>query len=74
MVPENAAGRKMEDPAKFNAIAYEVMKKNGIEVVDLYTASLTIHPQNSPPNNVHYTPEGYEQLANIIVKAIRKAL
>ncbi len=74
MVPENAAGRKMEDPAKYNAIAYEVMKKNGIEVVDLYTASLTIHPQNSPPNNVHYTPEGYEQLANIIVKAIRKAL
>ena len=74
MVPENAAGRQVGDPAKYNATALSVMKKNGIEVVDLYTASLTIHPQNSPPNNVHYTPEGYQQLANIIVKAIRKKL
>jgi lysophospholipase L1-like esterase len=74
MVPENAAGRKVGDPEIYNAVALEVMKNNGIAVVDLYTPSLTIHPQNSPPNNVHYTPEGYEQLANIIVKAIRKVL
>ncbi len=70
VVPENAAGRKVGDPEIYNAAALEVMKRNGIEVVDLFTASLTIHPQNSPPGNVHYTPEGYEQLASIIVKAI----
>lgn len=71
VVPENSAGRKIEDPAKYNAVAREVMKKNGIEVIDLYTASLAIHPQNSKPGNVHYTPEGYEQLASYIIKAIK---
>lgn len=74
VVPENSAGRRVEDPAKYNAVALEVMKKNGIEVIDLYTASLAIHPQNSKPGNVHYTPEGYELLANYIVKAINKSL
>ena len=74
LVPENAAGRKVGDPEIYNAVALEVMRQNGIEVVDLYAASLTIHPQNSPPNNVHYTPEGYELLAGWIIKAIKKAL
>jgi lysophospholipase L1-like esterase len=74
VVPENSPGRKVEDPAKYNAVALEVMKKSGIKVIDLYTASLTIHPQNSKPGNVHYTPEGYEQLADYIEKAIKKSL
>lgn len=73
VVPENSAGRKVKDPAKYNAVAQEVMKKNGIEVIDLYTASLTIHPQNSKPGNVHYTPEGYEQLASYIINAVKSA-
>ncbi|MEJ8844076.1 SGNH/GDSL hydrolase family protein [Lacibacter sp. H375] len=72
-VPQNSAGRKVEDPAKYNAVALEVMKKNGIEVIDLYSASLTIHPQNSKPGNVHYTPEGYELLASYISKVIKAA-
>lgn len=73
-VPQNSAGRKVEDPAKYNAVALEVMKKSGIEVIDLYTASLTIHPQNSKPGNVHYTPEGYELLASYISKVIKAAI
>ncbi|MEI7423849.1 MAG: SGNH/GDSL hydrolase family protein [Prolixibacteraceae bacterium] len=74
VVPENSTGRKMEDPAKYNAVALEVMKKHNIQVVDLYTASLTIHPQNSKPGNVHYTPEGYELLAQPLIKAIKAAI
>lgn len=74
VVPENSSGRKAEDPAKYNAVALEVMKKSGIEVIDLYTASLAIHPQNSKPGNVHYTPEGYELLASHVIKAIKKSL
>jgi len=50
------------------------MKTNGIGVVDLYTASLSIHPQNSQPGNVHYTAEGYEQLADHVINAIKTAL
>lgn len=74
VVPENSAGRISGDPAKYNSVALEVMKTNGIGVVDLYSASLTIHPQNSQPGNVHYTAEGYEQLADHVTKAIQTAL
>jgi lysophospholipase L1-like esterase len=74
MVPENSAGRKVDDPAKYNEVAAEVMKANGIEVIDLYSPSLTIHPQNSQPGNVHYTPAGYEQLANNVIKVIQTVI
>jgi len=74
VVPENSVGRKVEDPAKYNAVALEVMKKNGIQVLDLYTASQTIHPANSKPGNVHYTDKGYELLADLVIKAIKSVL
>lgn len=71
VVPENSAGRKVEDPALYNKVALEVMKKNGIQVIDLYTASQTIHPQNSKPGNVHYSDAGYELLAAPLIKTIK---
>lgn len=74
VVPENSSGRKVEDPAKYNEVAMEVMKNNKIPVIDLYTASLTIHPKTSKPGNVHYSPEGYEQLAAELIKSIKEAL
>lgn len=74
MVPENSSGRFPEDPEKYNQVARKVMQKNNIEVVDLYEASLTIHPENSNPGNVHYTPAGYELLASYITVAIKKAI
>jgi hypothetical protein len=74
MVPENSSGRKADDPEKYNAVAAEVMKANGIEVIDLYSPSLAIHPQNSQPGNVHYTPEGYYQLAIHIIKKIQTVI
>lgn len=74
MVPENASGRKVEDPAVYNKVALEVMKENGVTVVDLYTASQKIHPLHSPPANVHYTPEGYRLLAEPVLAEIRRNL
>ena len=74
MVPENSAGRKAEDPAKYNTVASEVMRGNGIRVVDLYSASLLIHPKNSKPGNVHYTEKGYELLAEPLIQTIRNDL
>jgi lysophospholipase L1-like esterase len=74
VVPENSAGRKVEDPAQYNQVALEMMKKNGIQVIDLYTASQTIHPQNSKPGNVHYSDAGYELLAAPLVTTIRSLL
>ncbi|KHJ37429.1 GDSL-like lipase/Acylhydrolase [Pedobacter glucosidilyticus] len=73
-VPENAAGRKVESPAQYNKIALEVMKKNKIEVLDLYKTSLTVHPANSKPGNVHYTEQGYELLAQPITDKIKSLL
>ena len=74
MVPEGASGRKTESVPAYNEVAVKVMKKKNIQVVDLYVPSLEIHPNNSKPKDVHYTPKGYEQLASIVVAAIRKAL
>ena len=74
MVPENSSGRMVADPAIYNAAALEVMTKNGIPVIDLYTASLTIHPENSKPGNVHYTDKGYELLAAPLIKSINEIL
>jgi lysophospholipase L1-like esterase len=74
VVPENSSGRKVEDPAIYNAAALEVMNKNGIQVIDLYTASQVIHPENSKPGNVHYTEKGYELLAAPIIKTITAIL
>ncbi|HEU0228338.1 MAG TPA: SGNH/GDSL hydrolase family protein [Arachidicoccus soli] len=73
-VPENAAGRKVESPAQYNRVAKEVMKKNGIEVLDLYETSLKVHPQNSKPGNVHYTEEGYSLLVQPIIEKLKTAL
>jgi len=74
MVPENSSGRRTEDPVRYNEVARDVMRKNGIGLIDLYTGSLTIHPQNSKPGNLHYTPEWYELLANHVITAIQNAL
>jgi len=74
MVPEGASGRKTASVPAYNELALKVMKKKNIQVVDLYQPSLEIHPLNSKPKDVHYTPKGYEQLASIVVAAIRNAL
>jgi lysophospholipase L1-like esterase len=74
VVPENSSGRKVEDPAIYNAAALEIMNANSIHVIDLYTTSQVIHPENSKPGNVHYTDKGYELLAAPIIKTISAIL
>ena len=74
MVPEGASGRKTASVPAYNEVALKVMKKKNIPVVDLYQPSLEIHPNNSKPKDVHYTPKGYELLAEILVKEIKEAL
>ncbi len=74
MVPDGAKGRKTASVAEYNGVALKVMKKKNIQVVDLYQPSLEIHPINSKPKDVHYTPKGYELLAEILVKEIKQAL
>lgn len=74
VVPENSPGRKVESPAAYNRVALAVMKKNDVEVIDLYQTSLSVHPQNSKPGNVHYTAKGYELLAEPIANKVKSIL
>lgn len=74
MVPEGASGRKTASVPEYNEVALKVMKKKNIQVVDLYQPSLEIHPGNSKPKDVHYTPKGYELLAQLLAKEIKEAL
>lgn len=74
MVPDSSVGREPKDVALYNAAAAEVMKQYHIKTIDLYTPSLTIHPANSKPKNVHYTPQGYELLAAPLIGAIKENL
>ena len=63
-VPDHEAGRFAEDAKKYNNIACSVMKANGVTINDLYKVSKGIHLDHGKgDNNVHYTPKGYEALA-----------
>lgn len=74
-VPENEAGRFADDVVKYNKAAIRVMKKHGIPVNDIYKASIPIHKKlGLGDDNVHYTPEGYEQLGMLISDYLSKEL
>ena len=72
-VPENEAGRYTEDPPRYNAVAREVMQKYSIPVLDIYESSVLIHEKYGlRPDDVHYTKEGYRELARLIVACLKK--
>ena len=74
-VPENEAGRKVGDSLKYNAIANEIMKKNGIQINHLHAHALKKLPGiASAPGNVHYTGAGSAYLAEKVAEEIQKAL
>jgi lysophospholipase L1-like esterase len=74
-VPENEAGRYTEDPPRYNAVAREIMQKNSVAVIDIYENSRIIHTQHGlRSDDVHYTQEGYRELASLIVAFIEKEM
>ncbi len=73
-VPEGAAGRVPEDVAKYNEAAARVMKAAGVITEDLYEHSLAGPKGIQLPANVHYTPQGYQYLAQHIAPAIEAQL
>jgi hypothetical protein len=69
-IPAGSAGRVPGDEIKYNEAAARVMKAAGIIMEDLYQYS-----RSSPKNiqlsaNVHYTPQGYQYLAQHVAAAI----
>lgn len=74
-VPENEAGRIKEDVQKYNKVAKEVMREHGVIINNLYKPSVSIHKKYGlGDDDVHYTPEGYEQLGNLVYEFLEREI
>ena len=74
-VPENEAGRKLGDEIRYNQIAAEIMTANGVATNDLHGHALIKLPAiASKPGDVHFSPAGYQHLAEKVVHEITTAL
>lgn len=72
-VPAESAQRIEGDEENYNAVAAKVMR----EIGDIQTDALHDFAKSKAqqrPANVHYTPEGSEQLADQVTASIRSAL
>ncbi len=57
-----------------NAIATEVMKRNGVATDDLFTFITPHLDEVQNPQDVHFNSEGYDLLGSQVAKAIREAI
>ena len=74
-VPEGEAGRKVGDSLKYNAVANEIMKANGIQINQLHSHAVKKLPEIAKkPGDVHFTSKGSEYLAEKVAEEINKAL
>lgn len=72
-VPEGSPGRVKGDEVIYNAAAGKIMEEEKIPVIDLHAAALA-KAGIQLPNNVHFTPEGYQYFGEIVAKAIGESL
>jgi len=66
-----------ETQKKYREAALRVMKKHDVAIDDLYTFIAPVrdrYARSKRGNDVHYSKEGYQQLAGRVVEAIRAAL
>ena len=73
-VPAGSAGRIEHDEVRYNAAAVRVMKENGVAIDDLHAFVAARQGKIQLPKNVHFTPDGYVQLANAVAASIAPAL
>lgn len=75
VVPEGEAGRFTGDDVKYNAVAEGIMKRHGVAVNDLHALSKAFGSELfQGKGDVHYTPQGYEKLAEQVAAAIAREL
>ncbi len=71
-VPQSEPGRFSSDPRKYNNIAKQVMKENGIKVNDINHHSVGIHAKyGKGDDDVHYHPDGYQALGKYITAFLK---
>ena len=75
-VPEGKLNppRSFGDVARYNEIALKVMKEQGVAIDDLNAAVAPELAKLQRPHDVHYTPEGYETLAQAVAKCLQSTL
>ncbi len=66
--------RQPDDVMKYNEAAGQVMIKNGVAIDDLFATALPRLADIQLPHNVHYTKEGYAELAKQVAASIEEAL
>ncbi len=66
--------RKPGDDVIYNLVAKRIMHSNQISINDLYTHAKPKLDQLQRPENVHFTPEGSQFLANRVANAISSKL
>jgi len=73
-VPQGASGRVQGSEVEYNRIAEKIMRENGVAIDDLHAVVEKDAAKNQLPKNVHFTPEGYRQLAESVARSIETAL
>jgi acyl-CoA thioesterase-1 len=73
-VPDGTGFRVKGDAEKYNRVAEKVMKRHGIAIDDLYSFALPRLGEIQRPQNVHFTQQGSELLAEQVANSILKAL
>jgi hypothetical protein len=73
-VAPETQGRVSGDEVKYNEAALRVMKEFGVAIDDLYAFAKPKLAKIQLPKNVHFTPEGYQELAGQVGAAIEKGL
>ncbi|RMD80975.1 MAG: SGNH/GDSL hydrolase family protein [Lentisphaerae bacterium] len=66
--------RKPEDAKRYNAIALEIAKANGIRINDLYSLVLPRLKELQKPRNVHFKVNGYKLMAKQVAQVISEEL
>ncbi len=73
-VPAKSSGRVEGSEKVYNAAAVRVAKDAGALVNDLHAFVVRHTDAQQLPNNVHFTPQGYDQLAVEVAAKIEAAL
>jgi len=72
-VPDGTLGRVAGDERRYNESARRVMQELDIPVDDL-CALVTAQPELQLPQNVHFTPAGYDALAAAVTTSLERQL
>ena len=74
-VPEGELGRIKGDELNYNRAAARVMSRHGISINDIRSLTAAFEPDLfNAPGDVHYLPEGYQNLGIQVVNTIEKVL